>query len=83
MIFIKRIQTVGKSTGKNKTKMKTYNTREAMKVARKNGWYIVRQKGDHTIWKHPHSDKILTISRGLNRMVWERCVVEYNLNLNV
>lgn len=54
-----------------------------MKVARKNGWYIVRQKGDHTIWKHPHSDKILTISRGLNRMVWERCVVEYNLNLNV
>lgn len=54
-----------------------------MKVARKNGWYIVRQKGDHTILKHPHSDKILTISRDLNRMVWERCVVEYNLNLNV
>ena len=82
MIFIKRTQSIGKSKGKSKTKMKTYNTREAMKVARKNGWYLARKKGDHWIYKHPNNDKILTISRGLNRIVWERCVAEYNLDLN-
>ena len=80
---MKRTQHVGKSTGKSKTKMKVYNTREARKIARKNGWILVRTNGDHYIYKHPDHNKALTISEGLNRMVWERCVNEFGLNLNV
>lgn len=80
---MKRTQHVGKSKGKSKTKMKIYTTREAMKIARKNGWVLVRTKGDHFIFKHPNHTKQLTISKGLNRMVWQRCVAEFNLDLNV
>lgn len=80
---MKRTQHVRKSTGKSKTKMKVYNTREAKKIARKNGWILVRTKGDHYYYKHPNHDKVLVISEGLNRMVWERCVNEFDLNLNV
>ena len=50
---MKRTQHVGKSTGKSKTKMKVNNTREARKIARKNGWILVRTNGDHYIYKHP------------------------------
>lgn len=80
---MKRTQHVGKSIGKNKTKMKVYNTREAMKIVRKNGWVLVRTKGDHYYYKHPDNPKVLVLSRDLNRMVWERLVPEYKLNLNV
>ena len=80
---MKRTQHVGKSTGKSKTKMKVYNTREARKIARKNGWISVRTNGDHHHYKHPDHDKMLTISEGLNRMVWQRCVSEFDLDLNV
>ena len=80
---MKRTQHVGKSVGKSKTKMKTYNTREAKKIVRKNGWELVRVSGSHYIYKHPNSNKILTISNELNRMVFERVVNEYGLDLNV
>ena len=80
---MKRTQHVGKSTGKSKTKMKVYNTREAKKIARKNGWILVRTRGDHYYYKHPNHDKVLVISERLNRIVFERCVTEFNLNLNV
>ena len=79
----KRTQHVGKSKGHSKTKMKVYNTKEAMRIARKNGWQVVRSKGDHFFLKHPNHSKTLTISVGLNRMVWERCVKEFELDLNV
>lgn len=80
---MKRTQTVGKSKGNSKTKMRTYNTREARRIASKNGWILVRTKGNHFYYKHPNSNKTLVISSGLNRMVWERCVTEFNLDLNV
>lgn len=80
---MKRTQHVGKSKGQSKTKMKVYNTREAMKIARKNGWVLVRTKGDHYYYKHPDHPKVLTISKKLNRMVFERCVTEFGLDLNV
>lgn len=80
---MKRTQHVGKSKGKSKTKMKVYNTREAQRIARKNGWVLARTNADHFIYKHPDNPKILTISKKLNRMVFERCVVEYGLDLNV
>ena len=80
---MKRTQHVGKSTGKSKTKMKVYNPREAKKIVRKNGWYLDRVSGSHYIYKQPNSSKILTISKDNNRMVFERLVTEYNLNLNL
>lgn len=79
---MKRTQHVGKSKGNSKTKMKVYNTREAQRIARRNGWYLARTSADHCIYKHPNNPKILTICNDLNRMVWERCVVEYDLDLN-
>ena len=80
---MKRTQHVRKSTGKSKTKMRMYTTREARRIAERNGWVLVRHKGDHWIYKKSGVNKILTISERLNRMVWERCVNEYNLDLNV
>lgn len=79
---MKMTQNVGKSKGKSKTKMKVYNTREAIGIAKKNGWILVRTKSDHYYFKHPDNPKILTISKDLNRMVWERCVTEFDLDLN-
>lgn len=80
----KRTQHVRKSRGKSKTKMRIYTTREARRIAVKNGWILVRHTGgDHWIYKHPNHSKILSISEGLNRMVWERCVKEFDLDLNV
>lgn len=80
---MKRTQHVGKSTGKSKTKMRTYDTREAIKIAKKNGWVLVRTRADHYYFKHPEDPRLLMISKGLNRMVWERCVNEFGLDLNV
>jgi predicted RNA binding protein YcfA (HicA-like mRNA interferase family) len=79
----KRTQAIGKSKGKSKTKMKVYNTREARKIAEKNGWVLARSNGDHWVYKKAGHPKILTISEGLNRMVFERVVKEYDLDLNV
>ena len=83
MMFIKRTQHVRKSTGKCKTKMKVFNAREAKKIVERNGWELRRIQGSHYIYKHPRNKKILTISKDLNRMVWERLVGEYNIDLNV
>lgn len=80
---MKRTQHVRKSKGKSKTKMRMYTTREAIRIVKKNGWVLVRTKGDHYIFKHPDNPKILTISEKMNRMVWERCVPEFDLDLNV
>lgn len=80
---MKRVQPVGKSKNKSKTKMKIYSTREAIKIAKRNGWVLVRTKGDHYYFKHSLHTKQLLISKNLNRIVWERCVHEFDLNLNV
>ena len=79
----KRTQHVGKSRGESKTKMRTYKTREARRIAELNGWQLVRTHGSHFYYKHPEHSQILTISEGLNRIVWERCVRDFKINLNV
>ena len=79
----KRMQHVGKSKGHSKTKMRIYKTREARKIAERNGWVLKRSNGDHWYYKHPNYPNTLVISEGLNRMVWERCVREFNIDLNV
>jgi predicted RNA binding protein YcfA (HicA-like mRNA interferase family) len=73
----KRTQVVGKSKGKSKTKMRMYTTREARKIAERNGWVLARSNGDHWYYKKSGVPKTLTLSEGLNRMVWERVVKEY------
>ena len=79
----KRTQPIGKSTGKNKTKMKIYKTSEAIRLAERNGWVLVRTRGNHRYYKHPDNMKLLLISKNLNRIVWERCVHEFNLDLSL
>ena len=79
----KRTQHVGKSKGKSKTKMRMYKTREARRIAELNGYVLARTNGDHYFYKKSGEPKMLTISEGLNRMVWERCVKEFKLDLNV
>lgn len=69
---------------KGKSKMKVYSTKEAKRIVRKNGWYLDRSPGGgHEIFKHPDNKKIMVISRPLNKMVWEKIVKEFDLNLNV
>lgn len=78
----KRTQHVRKSKGQSKTKMRMYKTREARKIAERNGFVLVRCNGDHFYYKKKGNPNTLVISDGLNRMVWERCVKEFNLDLN-
>ena len=78
---MKRTQHVGKSTGKSKTKMKVYNSREARRILRKNGFEYDYSTGDHHHYKKGNVK--IVIGHKLNRMIWERLVFENNLNLNV
>lgn len=80
---MKRTQHVGKSKGKSKTKMKVYNSREFRQLVRRNGWTLARVSADHWIYKHPDNPKLLIVTfKKFNRMIAERLVNEYNLDLN-
>ena len=75
----KREQAIGKSTGRNKTKMKVYNSREARKVVRRNGYEFSHTRGDHDYFIK--DGRMILIARNLNRMIWERLVKEHELDL--
>ena len=77
----KREQTIGKSSGQSKTKMKVYNSREARRVVRGNGYEYLYSRGDHDYFAK--GKRKIIIAQNLNRMIWERLVREYELNLNV
>lgn len=77
----KKVQAIGKSTGKNKTKMKVYNSREAKQVIIRNGYIYDHTRGDHAYYKK--GNRKIVIARNLNRMIWERLVKEYELCLDV
>jgi len=78
----KMVQSVTKSKGKSKTKMRIYNLREAQQVVKRNGWTLSRTKGDHFYYKKEGHSRTLILSMGLNRIVWSRVVNDFNLNLN-
>ena len=40
--------------------------KEAIKLIEKDGWYIVRIKGDHRQYKHPVKTGLVTISGNLS-----------------
>ena len=77
----KKEQAIGKSTGKNKTKMKVYNSREARQVVRRNGYEYSYSRGDHDYYMK--NNRRIVIARNLNRMIWERLVKEYELDLSL
>jgi len=64
-------------------KMKVYSFREAQRIVEKNGWKLVRIKGDHFYYKKEEYQNLLNLSLGLNRMVWQRIVKECDINLDV
>lgn len=64
--------------------MKVYNSREAKMILNKNGWKVVRQKASHNIYKNSkYPGKMLVVPHRLNRMLWERCIKNGNLDVNV
>ena len=64
--------------------MKVYNSREAHKILTKNGWKIARKQSSHNIYRNPkYPHKLLVVPHRLNRMVWERCVKNGNLRLDI
>ena len=42
--------------------MKSYSSREVIKILRKYGWYEVACDGDHHQFKHPHKNGSVTIT---------------------
>ncbi len=43
--------------------------REVIKLIEKDGWYLVRVKGDHRQYKHPSKKGLVTISGHFNEDV--------------
>ncbi|WP_353948500.1 type II toxin-antitoxin system HicA family toxin [Sporolactobacillus sp. Y61] len=42
--------------------MKSYSSREVLKILKKNGWYIVDTVGDHVQLKHPTKKGRVTLT---------------------
>lgn len=60
----------------NKIK-KFINSKEMKKLLQKNGYTLVRQKGDHCIFKN--DNKTVVVNDNLNRMVCQRILKETGL----
>lgn len=41
--------------------MKSYSSREMIKIIEQDGWYLVRQNGSHQQYKHPSKVGLVTI----------------------
>lgn len=41
--------------------MKSYSSREIIRVLEENGWYLVRTNGDHYQFKHPTIKGLVTV----------------------
>lgn len=46
--------------------MNKYKTKEIIDILEKDGWYFVRQKGNHRQFKHPTKNGIVTVNGKLN-----------------
>ena len=60
---------------------KTKQIREFEPILFKNGFRFARSKGSHFIYINRHTHKHITINKDLNRMVRERLIKEYNLEV--
>lgn len=61
--------------------IKVYNFKEMKRIVERNGFKLLRIKGDHFYYKK-EGYPLLNLSFGANRMVWQRLVKEFNLDLN-
>ncbi|MFP3390581.1 type II toxin-antitoxin system HicA family toxin [Brevibacillus sp. SIMBA_040] len=41
--------------------MKSYSSRDMIKIIEQDGWYLVRQNGSHRQYKHPNKVGLVTI----------------------
>lgn len=46
--------------------MKSYSSREIIKILKQHGWYEVRCVGDHHQFKNPSNGKLTTITHPVN-----------------
>ena len=56
---------------------KTYTSRTMMKLLKKNGYSLVRCKGDHFVFKRNNQTAVVT--KDLNEMVALRLIKEHDL----
>ena len=59
------------------SKKKTYNSREARKILRANGYKYDGCKGDH--FRYIKDNNLIIITKNLNKMVWRRLCKENNI----
>ena len=62
-----------------KIMMKSYNSREFVRVLMNNGFEKVRHKGDHGIWKRNH--EMVVTDRNMNEMIIRRLIKEHDLKI--
>lgn len=60
---------------------KTKQLREFEPILLLNGFYFARCRGSHFIYMNRASHKIIVVNKDLNRMVRERLVKEYSLEV--
>lgn len=59
--------------------MKSYSDREFIVILNNNGYRHVRTKGSHFVYSN--GNRTLTINKGINRMVMQRLIKEYGLEV--
>lgn len=48
---------------------KRFTVREVVKMIEEDGWYLVRTKGSHRQFKHPHKTGKVTVAGHLNDVI--------------
>ena len=61
--------------------MKVYSDKEIKRILKENGFTVVRSKGSHNVWEHNVTKRHLVLpANGINRIVWQRLVKEFNID---
>ena len=60
---------------------KTKQLREFEQILRKNGYRFARSRGSHFVYINRNTHRIISVNKDLNRMVRERLVKEYGLEV--
>lgn len=59
----------------------TKEMREFIPILRKNGYTKARSKGSHTVYINRTTHRHISVNKDLNKMVRERLIKEYNLEV--
>lgn len=63
--------------------MKVYNFKEVKEILKANGFVLVRKKDSHYMYRHPKHKRLLTINNKPNRMIWQRLIKEFDIDLDL